>query len=116
VLEEFGNVIAQGGSCVVIASQSGHRLPALTPEEDKALATTPADKLLDLPMLQAGQTSARMSDPLHAYRVSKRGNSLRVMAEAVRRGPPPLRQAQAPRTAPGNICARRNQDGPSLLL
>jgi NAD(P)-dependent dehydrogenase (short-subunit alcohol dehydrogenase family) len=41
VLEEFGNVIAQGGSGVVIASQSGHRLPALTPEQDKALATTP---------------------------------------------------------------------------
>ena len=30
VLEEFGNVIAPGGSCVVIASMSGHRLPALT--------------------------------------------------------------------------------------
>jgi NAD(P)-dependent dehydrogenase (short-subunit alcohol dehydrogenase family) len=27
VLEEFGNVIARGGSGVVIASQSGHRLP-----------------------------------------------------------------------------------------
>ena len=41
VLEEFGNVIARGGSGVVIASQSGHRLPALTAEQDKALATTP---------------------------------------------------------------------------
>jgi hypothetical protein len=30
VLEEFGNVIARGGSGVVIASQSGHRLGALT--------------------------------------------------------------------------------------
>jgi hypothetical protein len=29
VLEEFGNVIARGGSAVVIASQSGHRLGAL---------------------------------------------------------------------------------------
>jgi NAD(P)-dependent dehydrogenase (short-subunit alcohol dehydrogenase family) len=28
VLEEFGKVIANGGSGVVIASQSGHRLPA----------------------------------------------------------------------------------------
>lgn len=28
VLEEFGNVIARGGAGVVIASQSGHRLPA----------------------------------------------------------------------------------------
>jgi NAD(P)-dependent dehydrogenase (short-subunit alcohol dehydrogenase family) len=53
VLELFGNVIARGGAGVVIASQSGHRLPGL---------------------------------PLHAYQVSKRGNSLRVMAEAVRWG------------------------------
>ena len=30
VLEEFGNIIAPGGSGVVIASQSGHRLGALT--------------------------------------------------------------------------------------
>src|SRR4051812_5445455 len=29
VLEEFGRVIARGGSGVVISSQSGHRLPAL---------------------------------------------------------------------------------------
>ncbi len=39
VLEEFGHVIAHGGAGVVIASMSGHRLPALTPEQDKALAT-----------------------------------------------------------------------------
>ena len=44
VLEEFGNVIAKGGSGVVIASQSGHRLGALTPEQNAALATTPADE------------------------------------------------------------------------
>jgi len=80
VLEEFGDVIAAGGSCVVIASQSGHRLGALTPEQDTALATTPADDLLDLPMLQSGQ----VSDTLHAYQLAKRGNALRVMAEAVR--------------------------------
>ena len=79
VLEEFGNVIACGGAGVVIASQSGHRLPALTPEQDKALATTPADDLLALPMLQP----ERVTDSLHAYQLSKRGNSLRVMAEAV---------------------------------
>ena len=82
VLEEFGNVIAHGGAGVVIASQSGHRLPALTPEQDKALATTPVEELLSLPMLQPEQ----VKDPLHAYQVSKRGNSLRVMAEAVRWG------------------------------
>jgi NAD(P)-dependent dehydrogenase (short-subunit alcohol dehydrogenase family) len=82
VLEEFGSVIARGGAGVVIASQSGHRLQALTPEQDKALATTPADDLLALPMLQPD----RVTDLLHAYQISKRGNSLRVMAEAVKWG------------------------------
>src|SRR5436190_18152177 len=52
VLEEFGSVIAAGGAGVVIASQSGHRLPPLTPGENRALAITPADELLALPMLQ----------------------------------------------------------------
>jgi NAD(P)-dependent dehydrogenase (short-subunit alcohol dehydrogenase family) len=80
VLEEFGNVIAGGGAGVVIASQSGHRLGALTPEQNTALATTPADELLKLPMLQPDQ----VTDPLHAYQLAKRGNALRVMAEAVR--------------------------------
>lgn len=82
VLEEFGNVIESGGSGVVIASQSGHRLPALTPEQDKALATTPTEQLLSLPMLQLNE----VKDSLHAYQLSKRGNSLRVKAEAVRWG------------------------------
>ncbi|GAB1692556.1 SDR family oxidoreductase [Krasilnikovia sp. M28-CT-15] len=80
VLEEFGDVIAAGGAGVVIASQSGHRLGALTPEQNTALATTPAEELLKLPMLQPDQ----VSDTLHAYQLAKRGNSLRVMAEAVR--------------------------------
>ena len=82
VLEEFGNVIARGGAGVVIASQSGHRLAALMPEQNKALATTPVDELLALPMLQPNQ----MADSLYAYQISKRANSLRVMAEAVRWG------------------------------
>jgi len=80
VLEEFGKVIAPGGSGVVIASQSGHRLGALSDEQNKLLATTPADELLALPMLQPDQ----VKDSLHAYQLSKRGNALRVMAEAVR--------------------------------
>ncbi|MDE2566611.1 MAG: SDR family oxidoreductase [Burkholderiales bacterium] len=79
VLEEFGAVIAPGGSGVVIASQSGHRLPALSAEENQALAMTPVDELLALPMLQAD----KVTDPLRAYQLSKRGNSLRVSAQAV---------------------------------
>jgi NAD(P)-dependent dehydrogenase (short-subunit alcohol dehydrogenase family) len=82
VLEEFGNAIARGGAGVVIASQSGHRLAPLSVEQNKALATTPVEELLKLPFLQPDQ----VKDSLHAYQLSKRGNSLRVMAEAVRWG------------------------------
>ncbi|RBB97434.1 SDR family NAD(P)-dependent oxidoreductase [Pseudomonas sp. MWU12-2115] len=108
VLEEFGNVIANGGSAVVIASQSGHRLPALSAEQNKALAITPVEELLALPMLQADQ----ISDPLHAYQISKRGNSLRVMAEAVRWG---KRGARVNTISPGIIftpLARDELSGP----
>src|SRR5881409_2099671 len=72
VLEEFGNVITSGGAGVVIASMAGYRLPALTPEQNKALALTPADELLALPMLQPNQ----VTDSGDAYQISKRGNSL----------------------------------------
>ncbi len=82
VLEEFGNVIARGGAGIVIASQSGHRLPPLTVEQNKALATTPVEELLGLPFLHPDE----VKDSLHAYQLAKRGNSLRVMAEAVRWG------------------------------
>ncbi len=82
ILEEFGNIIARGGAGVVIASQSGHRLPPLSVEQSKALAITPVEELLKLPFLQSDQ----VKDSLHAYQLSKRGNSLRVMAEAVRWG------------------------------
>ncbi len=82
ILEEFGKVIAPGGSGVVIASQSGHRLAPLAVEQNKALATTPVEALLGLAFLQPDQ----VTDSLHAYQLAKRGNSLRVMAEAVRWG------------------------------
>jgi len=103
VLELFGNVIARGGSGVAIASQSGHRLPALTPEQNTALATTPVEKLLALPMLQPDM----VTDPLNAYQISKRGNSLRVMAEAVRWG---KRGARVNTISPGIIITPRAND------
>jgi NAD(P)-dependent dehydrogenase (short-subunit alcohol dehydrogenase family) len=108
VLEEFGTIIAPGGSAVVIASQSGHRLGPLTAEQDAALATTPADELLSLPMLQPDE----VTDSLHAYQLAKRGNSLRVMAEAVRWG---RRGARVNTISPGIIItplARDELTGP----
>jgi hypothetical protein len=59
---------------------AGHRLGALTAEQNKALATTPADQLLSVSFLQPEQ----VQDSLHAYQLAKRGNSVRVMAKAVR--------------------------------
>jgi NAD(P)-dependent dehydrogenase (short-subunit alcohol dehydrogenase family) len=82
VLEAFGKVIEDGGVGVVISSQSGHRLPALSIEEDKALATASVKDLLSLPLLDLNN----VKDSLHAYQLSKRGNSLRVRAEAVNWG------------------------------
>ncbi len=82
LLEEVGKVIGCGGVGVTISSQSGHRMPALTPEEDELLATTPTDALLALDMLQPD----RIRDTLHAYQMAKRCNVKRVMAEAVKWG------------------------------
>jgi len=96
VLEEFSKVIAEGGAGIVIASQSGHRLPPLSTEQNHALATTPVEELLKLPMLQPDQ----VNDSLHAYQLSKRGNSLRVMFEAVRWG---KRGARVNTISPGII-------------
>lgn len=82
LLEVFGAVIAHGGAGVVIASQSGHRLPPLPEDQNQALALTPVEELLDLPFLQP----AAVTDSLHAYQLAKRANALRVMAQAVRWG------------------------------
>lgn len=80
LLEEFGKIIAEGGSGVVISSQSGHRLPALPQDQNEALATAPCDELLQLPFLR------EITDTLKAYQYSKRCNVLRVMFEAARWG------------------------------
>lgn len=82
LLEEVGKVIAPGGVGVTISSQSGHRMPALTPEQDAQLACTPTEELLGLPMLQP----EHIRDTLHAYQLAKRCNEKRVMAESVQWG------------------------------
>lgn len=82
LLEEFGKVIKFGGSGVTISSQSGHRMPALSADEDRLLATTPAEKLLNLEILKPDY----IKDTLHAYQMAKRCNVKRVMAEAVKWG------------------------------
>ena len=96
LLEEVGKVIAEGGAGVTISSQSGWRMPQLTPEQDRALAMTPAEELLSLDFLQP----ENIRDTLHAYQMAKRCNEKRVMYECVRWGE---RGARLNDIAPGII-------------
>lgn len=96
LLEEVGKVIMPGGTGVTISSQSGHRMPALTPEQDEQLAVTPAEELLALPLLHPEQ----IKDTLHAYQMAKRCNVKRVMAEAVKWG---ARRARVNSISPGIV-------------
>jgi len=109
VLEEFGQVIAKGGSGVVIASMAGHMLPPLGWEQDALLAQTPADELLSLPMLQPDQ----ISNSGMAYMISKRANALRVQSAAVQWGE---RGARVNAISPGIIytpLAKDEMTGPN---
>ena len=96
LLEEVGKVIAEGGAGVTISSQSGWRMPQLTPEQDRQLAMTPTEELLDLEILRP----ENIRDTLHAYQLAKRCNEKRVMYECVRWGE---RGARLNDIAPGII-------------
>ncbi|WP_332880768.1 SDR family oxidoreductase [Streptomyces sp. NBC_00564] len=76
VLDAFAPVIATGGAGVVIASMAGHIGAALTPEQESALASTPADQLLQLPFLSPDT----VTDPAAAYGLAKRANHVRIAA------------------------------------
>jgi NAD(P)-dependent dehydrogenase (short-subunit alcohol dehydrogenase family) len=71
-------------------------MPQLTAEEDRALATTPTEELLSLPLLQP----ENVRDTLHAYQLAKRCNVKRVMYESVRWG---ARNARINSISPGII-------------
>ncbi len=96
LLEEVGKVIAEGGAGVTISSQSGWRMPQLTPDEDRQLAMTPAEELFNLELLKP----ENIRDTLHAYQMAKRCNEKRVMYECVKWGE---RGARLNDIAPGII-------------
>jgi NAD(P)-dependent dehydrogenase (short-subunit alcohol dehydrogenase family) len=96
MMEEVGKVIADGGTGIMISSQSGFRMPALSAEEDEQLATTPTEELLNLDILQP----ENIRDTLHAYQLAKRCNEKRVMAQSVEWG---KRGARLNDIAPGII-------------
>ncbi len=75
LLEEVGKVIEEDGAGVTISSQSGFRMPQLSAEEDRLLATTPTEELLNIDILQL----ENIDDTLHAYQLAKRANEKRVV-------------------------------------
>lgn len=79
VLEELGPVLRPGAAAVVIASMAGHMAPPIPPEDEAALARTPARELAGLPCLGP----VRAGDPGLAYAFAKRANQLRVRAASV---------------------------------
>ncbi len=96
LLEEVRKVIVPGGVGVTISSQSGFRMKQLTPEEDRALAMTPTEELLNLEILQP----KNIVNTLHAYQLAKRCNEKRTMYEAVEWG---KRGARINDIAPGIV-------------
>ncbi len=79
VFDEFGEIIAPGGSGLIISSMAGHMMPALPPEQDQALIHTPTEQLLALPFLQPEV----IPNTVVAYMIAKRANHLRVQASAI---------------------------------
>lgn len=102
VLEEFARVVAPGGAGVVIASMAGHLVPGLSPEQEKAITTTPARELLALPFLAPGA----VGDPGTAYGLAKRANALQVQAAALAWGE---RAARINSISPGVISTPMGQ-------
>lgn len=82
VFEEFRRVIAPGGAGLIISSMAGHMAAPLSKEDDHALAFTPADELLALPVL----SGEAIPNSMVAYIVSKQANHVRVQAESIKWG------------------------------
>lgn len=80
VFEEFRRVIAPGGAALIISSMAGHMAAPLSKEDDHALAFTPADELLALPVL----SGEAIPNSMVAYIVSKQANHVRVQAESIK--------------------------------
>jgi NAD(P)-dependent dehydrogenase (short-subunit alcohol dehydrogenase family) len=79
VFDEFENVIAPGGSAIVISSMAGHMPAPLLSEQEYALAHTPTDELLALPFLGPDA----VPDSMAAYGIAKKANHLRVQAASL---------------------------------
>jgi NAD(P)-dependent dehydrogenase (short-subunit alcohol dehydrogenase family) len=100
-LDAFADVIAPGAAGVVIASMAG-QMAQVSPEQEQALAQTPADELSSLPFL-AADSFASGTD---AYGMAKRGNQVRMHAASVAWG---ARGARINTISPGVISTPMGQ-------
>jgi NAD(P)-dependent dehydrogenase (short-subunit alcohol dehydrogenase family) len=100
VLQEFGEVIAEGGAGVVVASMAGYLVPPLSAEQQQALAHTPADGLLQLKFVQ------NLTHPGFAYAIAKQANHIRVRAASAQWG---RRDARINSISPGIISTSMTQ-------
>lgn len=107
VLDEFGKIAQPGSVAICIASMAGMMMPVPTATE-RLLATTPAQELASLPVLDPASLS-----PGAAYGIAKRANQVRVGAASVQWG---KRGGRVVSVSPGVISTSMGQqelDGPS---
>jgi NAD(P)-dependent dehydrogenase (short-subunit alcohol dehydrogenase family) len=112
VLDELAAVVAPGGAAVVISSMAGHLAPALSAEDERALAQATLDELPALPCVQ----QAAKGHPGLAYAFAKRATAIRVRAASVRWG---RRGARVCSISPGIIATpmgRAELAGPTGAL
>lgn len=89
VIDAFAEIVEPGAKVVCIASMAAwHPLAndVVSPELEKHMATAPVDKLLDHPELSAKAFELAPSPAGMAYVFAKKGNVLRVKANARRYG------------------------------
>jgi NAD(P)-dependent dehydrogenase (short-subunit alcohol dehydrogenase family) len=76
VIDAFCEVVAAGGSGLVIASMAAYIFPPPPATVERELAITPSADLLGLESLQP----IRFSNPAEAYALAKQANNIRVAA------------------------------------
>jgi NAD(P)-dependent dehydrogenase (short-subunit alcohol dehydrogenase family) len=102
VLDVFGKIIAPGGAGVVIASMAGYLFPALTAEQENALAHTPARGVLEVPHVSPDS----VTDSALAYGLAKQANHISVRAASLIWG---RRGARINSISPGTIATPMGQ-------
>ena len=73
-IDEFGKIIAEGGSGLIISSMTGYMPSPLSMEDEIKLRTTPTEELEKLDCL----SKETVTNPGIAYVISKKANQLRV--------------------------------------